>query len=141
MAYQAVVEWKEGLHFEAESGGQTVHMDSVHEGGEPSVGMSPMRLVLAALGGCTAMDVISLMKKMRQDVTQFSVEVSAERAPEHPKVYTSFELVFHVRGRNIDRASVERAVSLSEEKYCSVGGMLKKAGPITTRVVIEEEPA
>jgi putative redox protein len=141
MAYQAIVEWKEGLQFAAESGGQTVQMDSVHEGGEPSLGMSPMRMVLAALGGCTAMDVISLMKKMRQDVTHFSVEVNAERATEHPKVYTSFELVFRVRGHNIDRASVERAVSLSEEKYCSVGGMLKKAAPIITRVEIEEEPA
>jgi putative redox protein len=141
MAYQAIVEWQEDLHFEAQSGGQTVQMDSVREGGEPSPGMSPMRMVLAALGGCTAMDVISLMKKMRQDVTHFSVEVNAERATEHPKVYTSFELVFRVRGRNIDRASVERAVSLSEEKYCSVGGMLKKAAPITTRVEIEEEPA
>jgi putative redox protein len=139
MAYQALVEWKEGLHFQAESGGQTVEMDGVHEGGEPSLGMSPMRMVLAALGGCTAMDVISLMKKMRQDVTSLSVEVNAEREPEHPKAYTSFELVYRLRGRNIDRASVERAVSLSEDKYCSVGGTLKKAAPITYRIEIEEE--
>ena len=141
MAYRASVVWKDGMHFEGISGGQTVHMDSVPEAGGQSLGMSPMRLVLAALGGCTAMDVISLLHKMRQDVTGLDVEVNAERADDHPKVYPSLELVFKVRGHSIAREMVERAVSLSEDKYCSVGGMLKKAAPITTRIEIEEEKA
>ena len=139
MAYDALVVWKDSIHFEGNSAGQVVHMDATPEAGGQGLGVSPMRLVLMALGGCTGMDVISLLKKMRQDVTSFEIAVSAERAEEHPKVYTGFELVYRVRGRSIQRALVEKAVSLSEEKYCSVGGMLKKAGPITTRIEIEEE--
>jgi putative redox protein len=141
MPYEATVTWVEGLHFEGDSAGQKVSMDSTIEAGGQGLGASPMRLTLMALGGCTAMDVISLLKKMRQDVTHFQVDLTAERAAEHPKVYTSFELVFRVRGHNIQREMVEKAVKLSEEKYCSVGGMLKKSGPITTSVEIEEEKA
>jgi putative redox protein len=138
MAYEATVTWKEGLHFEAESGGQIVQMDSGHPGVQAQ-GMGPMRLVLVALGGCTAMDVISLLKKMRQDVTHFEIGLTTERAEEHPKVYTSFGLVYKVRGHNIQREMVERAVSLSEEKYCSVGAMLKQAAPIRYSIEIEED--
>lgn len=141
MAYEATVVWQEGSHFEGDSAGQKVHMDGTLEAGGQGLGVSPMRLVLMALGGCTGMDVISILKKMRQEVTQFEIALSAERASEHPKVYTSFELVYRVRGHNIQREMVEKAVSLSEEKYCSVGGMLKLAGPITTRVEIEGEKA
>jgi len=139
MAYEATVTWKEGMHFEGESGGQIVHIDSTVEAGGQGLGASPMRLVLIALGGCTAMDVISLLKKMRQDVTHFEITLKSERAPEHPKVYTGFELVYKVSGHNLQRDMVERAVSLSEEKYCSVGGMLKMAAPIAYSVEIEEE--
>lgn len=141
MAYTASVVWKEGMHFEGISGGQTVHMDAVPAVGGQGLGMSPMRLLLASLGGCTAMDVISLLKKMRQDVTGLEVEVNAEQAADHPKVYTSFELVFKVRGHNVARELVERAVHLSEDKYCSASAMLKKAAPITTRIEIEEDKA
>jgi putative redox protein len=139
MAYEATVVWKEGLHFEGNSAGQIAHMDATVEGGGQGLGASPMRLVLIALGGCTGMDVVSLLKKMRQDVTHFEVSVSSDRADEHPKVYTNFEVVYRVRGHNLQRDMVERAVALSEEKYCSVGGMLKKAAPITIRIEIEEE--
>lgn len=138
MAYEAIVIWKEGLHFEGESGGQVVHMDSAPEAGGQALGASPIRLVLIALGGCTAMDVISLLKKMRQDVTHFEVTLKSGRAPEHPKVYTGFELVYRVRGHNIQRDMVERAVTLSEDKYCSVGAMLKMAAPIAYTIEIEE---
>ena len=139
MAYQATVTWKDGIHFEGSSAGQSVHMDATPEVGGQGLGVGPMRLVLMALGGCTGMDVISLLKKMRQDVTSFEIALSAEQAEEHPKVYTGFELVYRVRGRNIQRALVEKAVNLSQEKYCSVGGMLKKSGAIVTRIEIEEE--
>lgn len=139
MAYEATVVWKDGLHFEGNSAGQIAQMDATVEDGGQGLGVSPMRLVLMALGGCTGMDVISILKKMRQDVTHFEIGLSSERAEEHPKVYTGFELVYRVRGHNLQRDLVEKAVHLSEEKYCSVGGMLKQAAPITTRIEIEEE--
>jgi len=76
MGYEATVAWKEGIHFEGESGGQTVHMDGIPEAGGQGLGASPMRLLLMALGGCTGMDVISILKKMRQDVTGLEIVVS-----------------------------------------------------------------
>jgi putative redox protein len=139
MSYQVTATWKEGLHFEGESDGQIVQLDSTVEAGGKALGPSPVRLVLIALAGCTGMDVISLLKKMRQDVTHFQVDVSSERAQEHPKVYTSYELVYRVRGHSLDRDLVEKAVNLSEDKYCSVAAMLRVAAPITFRIEIEEE--
>ena len=141
MAYDATLTWKEGLHFEAESGGQTVHLDGVPEAGGQGLGPSPMRLLLMSLGSCTGMDVISILKKMRQDVTGMQIVVSGERAPEHPKIYTSLDLLFRVKGRNLQPEMVEKAVKLSEDKYCSVGAMLSKAATLTTRIEIIEEKA
>ena len=139
MAYQATITWKEGIHFEGVSADQTVQMDGIPEAGGQALGFSPMRLLLVALGGCTGMDVISVLKKMREDVTFFDIEVNGTRAAEHPKVYTDIEVVYRVRGRNLNRADVEKAVNLSVEKYCSVEGMLKKAVNMTNRIVIEDE--
>lgn len=141
MAYEATLTWKEGIHFEAESGGHIVHLDGIPEAGGQGLGASPMRLLLMSLGGCTGMDVVSILKKMRQDVTGLEIVVSGERAPEHPKIYTSLDLLFRIKGRNVQREMVEKAVHLSEEKYCSVGNMLKKAATLTTRIEIIEEKA
>lgn len=139
VSYTATVVWKEGIHFEGESAGQTVDMDGNPESGGQGLGMSPIRLALVALGGCTGMDVISILQKMRQDVTALSVELDGERAAEHPKVFTEIELIYRVRGRSLARDAVEKAVALSEDKYCSVGGMLRKAAHVTSRIIIEEE--
>ncbi len=141
MAYEATVTWKEGIHFEGASGGQVVHMDGIPEAGGQGLGASPMRLLLMALGGCTGMDVISILKKMRQDVTGLEIVVSGERASDHPKVYTSLDVLYRVKGRQLQRDMVEKAVNLSEEKYCSVGAMLKKAAPLHTHIEIIEEKA
>ncbi len=90
-------------------------------------GPTPMELVLIALGGCTGMDVISILQKMRQNVKNFEINLSAERADEHPKVFTKVNLEYVIYGSDIDENAVKRAIELSQEKYCSVGGMLKKA--------------
>jgi putative redox protein len=97
-----------------------------------------MELVLVALAGCTAMDVISILQKQRQPVRGLEVLVRAERAEQHPKVYTSFEVTYRVQGEGIDRRAVERAVALSEEKYCSVGAMLQQSAPIRSSIEIIE---
>ncbi len=128
--------WQEGLRFEAEvPGGHRLVLDSPKG---TNAGPSPMALVLVALAGCTAMDVISILQKMRQPVTGLEVVVEAERAPEHPKVYTGYQVTYIVRGAGVERSAVERAVSLSEEKYCSVGAMLGQAAPIESAIVLEE---
>jgi putative redox protein len=134
---EARVVWQEGLRFEAHApSGHTIVIDSPSG---TNAGPSPMGLVLIALAGCTAMDVISILEKQRQPVTGLEVVVRAERAAEHPKVYTGYEVTFIVHGQGVDRKAVERAVSLSEERYCSVGAMLKQAAPIHSSIQLGGE--
>lgn len=133
---EARVVWKEGLQFEAYA--PTGHVLTLDSPQGKNAGPSPMGLILLALAGCTAMDVISILQKQRQPVSGLEVVVRAERAAEHPKVYTGYEVVYIVRGRSVDRGAVERAVALSEEKYCSVGAMLGKTAPIRHSIELEE---
>lgn len=133
---EARVVWKEGLQFEAHTpSGHTLILDSPLG---TNAGPSPMGLVLVALAGCTAMDVISILQKQRQPVTGLEVVVRAERAAEHPKVYTGYEVSYIVHGAGVSRAAVERAVALSEEKYCSVGAMLGQSAPIRHTIQMDE---
>ena len=137
-AKDAKVVWKEGLAFEGIGGsGFTVSLDTrAEEGG--GTGFGPMELLLVSLAGCTAMDVISILKKKRQDVTGFEVRAHGLRADDHPKIYTDITLEYVVRGHGVDPKAIERAIELSETKYCSVAGMLKKAANITTTFRVEE---
>lgn len=137
---EAAVVWRGGLQFEgiAPSGHRLI-LDSAPEVGGTDAGLRPMELVLLALAGCTAMDVISILRKKRQDVTGFEVRVRSERAQEHPKVYTHITLEYIVRGRNISPEAVARAITLSEEKYCSVHAMLRPSVPIEYGFRIEED--
>jgi putative redox protein len=123
--------------------GFSVPLDSNPEAGGENGGFRPMELLLVGLAGCTARDVISILQKKRQDVTAFEVRVlDAERAGDHPRVYTDITLEYIVTGRDIDRAAVERAVQLSEEKYCSAQAMLSKTARIAHRItVLEAESA
>jgi putative redox protein len=117
-----------GMRFTALSnrGGQiTLNSDSTD--------FSPMQVLLAALGGCTGMDVVSVLKKMRQDVTGYRIEVDGKRADDHPRVWTEITIRHIVEGNNLSREKVEHAVQLSEEKYCSVAAMLKGT-PIHTEI-------
>ena len=90
------------------------------------------------MGGCTAIDVVSMLKKQRQDIEAVEVSLVAERAEDHPKVYTSVKLVYTVRGRKLNKALVERAVSLSDEKYCSATAMVKKSAGVTHEILLVE---
>lgn len=133
--------WQGGIAFEGiNSAGHSVFMDSPIAEGGPK-GPSPMQLLLMALAGCTAMDVISILEKKRQQVTSFEVNVVGDRASEHPKYYEDIELEFVVRGHNIDPQAVERAVELSETKYCSATANLRPTSNIITRIRVEEEEA
>lgn len=134
MSEPVSVRWKgEGLKFEGVTPHGRVDLAS---GLDPvGSGVAPMELLAVALGGCTAMDVISILHKMRQPVEEFSVEVSGTRAEEHPKVYTSLEVVYRFKG-DLDEAKVARAIELSETRYCSVEGTLRPAVAITSRFEI-----
>ena len=116
---------------------------SVQLGTDPAVGgdndgVRPMELIAMGLAGCTAMDVISILQKKRQEVTGFEVRLHAERADEHPKVFTHITIEYLIEGRNVDPAAVERAMELSETKYCPAQAMLGKFAQIELRYKITE---
>jgi putative redox protein len=132
--------WKGNLRFEAKNPkGLTVNFDAPADHGGEETAMSPMETVLACLAGCTSFDVINILKKKRQVVTGYSVEVEGTRAEEPPTVYTKINVKYLIRGKNITKDAVERAIQLSEEKYCAVGATLKKTAEITSSYEIIEE--
>ncbi len=131
--------WKHGLSFEGwASSGFTVNLGAALDVGGENDGFRPMELLLVGLAGCTAMDVISILEKKRQQVTGFEVRAHAERANEHPKVFTEITLEYVVTGHNIDPEAVKRAVELSETKYCSAQAMLGKVANIQHKITILE---
>ena len=110
------------------------------DSGPEAEGPSPVQAVQAALGGCTAMDVISILRKKRQPVTGYEVEVVAERRlDQHPRIFTRMEIIHRVRGRGINPAAVAEAIELSDTKYCAVHAMLEHAVAIRSRFEITEE--
>jgi len=125
--------------FLGESGsGHSLVMDGAPEAGGRNLGMRPMEMVLLGLGGCSAFDVMMILKRSREQVTDCVVELDAQRAETDPKVFTKIEMRYVVTGRSLDRKKVERAVSLSAEKYCSASAMLAKSAQITHTVEIVE---
>jgi putative redox protein len=137
---KATVKWVDGVMFLGESGsGHTVVMDGPLESGGRNLGIRPMELVLLGVGGCSAFDVISILRKARQDVRDCRADLEAERVDAVPAVFEKINLHFVVSGRNLDLEKVKRAVELSADKYCSASIMLKTAGvKITHSVEIEE---
>jgi len=130
---QARVKWVEGMSFVAESGsGHAVVLDGPPELGGRNLGLRPMELLLMGVAGCSSVDVVMILKKGRQPVTDCVCEVKAERADTEPKVFTAIHLNFVVTGNGLNPAQVERAVALSAEKYCSASIMLGRAGVAMT---------
>jgi putative redox protein len=139
MSTIAKVSWVDGALFVAEGGsGHTLTMDGAPDIGGRNLASRPMEVVLMGMGGCTAIDVVSMLRKQRQDIEGVEVSLSAERATEHPMVFTEVKLVYTVRGRKLNKALVERAVSLSDEKYCSATAMIKKSAKVSHEVVLVE---
>jgi putative redox protein len=126
------VKWLEGVAFVAESeSGHAFVMDGAPEGGGRNLGPRPMETVLMGTGGCTAYDVVHILKKSRAPVSDCAVQIEADRAHEDPKVFTRIHFHFVVSGRGLKPAMVERAIALSAEKYCSASIMLGETAAIT----------
>ena len=127
------------MSFVAQTGsGHIVAMDGAPDGGGNNLAPRPMEMVLLGTGGCTAYDVVLILKRGRQDVRGCSVKLEAERAETDPKVFTKINFHFTVTGRNLDPGKVERAIELSHEKYCSASIMLAKTAEITHTMEIVE---
>ncbi len=136
---KARIKWIQDVMFLGESGsGHSVIMDGAPEAGGRNLGVRPMEMVLLGLGGCSAFDVMMILKRGREQVTDCVVELDSQRAETDPKVFTKIEMRYVVTGRSLDRKKVERAVSLSAEKYCSASAILAKTAEITHSIEIIE---
>ena len=133
------IKWVENVTFVAETeSSHAIVMDGAPEGGGRNLGPRPMETMLAGTGGCTAYDVVTILRKARQNVSDCVVEIEAERAPQEPKVFTRIHFHFIVTGRDVDTKQVDRAIHLSAEKYCSASIMLGKTAAITHDFEIRE---
>jgi len=130
---KATIKWVDGAMFVGESGsGHSVVMDGPEDIGGRNMGVRPMEMLLLGVGACSSIDVVSILKKARQQVSHCEAQVSATRVDAVPAVFETIHLHFTVKGRDLDEAKVRRAVELSAEKYCSASIMLQKAGVAMT---------
>lgn len=137
---KARIKWKDGMSFLGESGsGHAVLMDGPPEAGGKNLGPRPMEMLLMGTGGCAAFDVMLILKKSRQAVSDCVVEIEAQRAAQDPKVFTHIHFHFVLTGKNLQPQQIERAISLSAEKYCSASIMLGKTAEMTHDFEIVEE--
>ncbi len=127
MRHKMEAAWKGGMKFDAEVNGHHFFMDQAGEKGDDS-GPRPKPLMLAALAGCTGMDVISLMRKMRQEVEYFNVLVEGDTEEEHPNAFLKMHVIYEFRGKDLDMDKIEKSISLSMERFCGVSAVYRKAG-------------
>ena len=135
----ARVKWVENLKFIGDApSGHSILMDGPPTSGGDDCAVRPGELTLLALGGCTSIDIISILKKMRVEFDSFEAVVDGEPAEEHPKVWVKLNVKYILKGKGIDRAKVEKAVSLSKDKYCAVSAMLGKTAEISHEIIIQD---
>ncbi|MGE5509332.1 MAG: OsmC family protein [Chitinophagales bacterium] len=134
------VEWKQRMAFTGHSSeGHEVGMDASAASGGDGQAPRPTELVLMGLGGCTGMDVVSILAKMQQPLRSLEIAVEADRADEHPKVFTAIRLLYRVAGEGLELEKVRRAIDLSLDKYCTVGNVLNKTAAITYEIELNGE--
>lgn len=131
------VKWKENMAFEADVNNHKIIMDVDESNGGQNLGPRPKAMLLAGLGGCTGMDVVSILKKMKVVVDGFEIRIEAEMTEEHPKIYHTIVLYYIFKGKDLPLDKIETAVSLSQEKYCGVSAMLGKASKIEYKIILE----
>lgn len=132
------VKWTDGMSFEADVNGFKLSMDADPEFGGKNKGPKPKPLMMVALAGCTGMDLVSLLNKMRVNYESFDIEVVGDLTEEHPKHFTKMKVIYHISGKDVDRKKVEKAVSMSKEKYCGVSHSYKKVMEIEYEINIRE---
>lgn len=126
--------WKEGMAFDSQLMGGNIALDADEAVGGQGKGVTPKQLMLSALSGCTAMDVASLMKKMRVAVDGFEVSVAGKLTEEHPKYYKTVKVVYNFEGKDLDQAKLNKIVNMSIERYCGVFEMFRQFADITTEI-------
>lgn len=128
------IKWTGSMSWETELFGHKLILDASEENGGENKGTRPKILMLTALAGCTGMDVVSILKKMRVEVEDIQIFVEGDLTEEHPKYYEKMHVIYEFKGKNLPMDKLEKAVSLSEERYCGVSALYKKAIPVTTEI-------
>ncbi|MFI5218730.1 MAG: OsmC family protein [Bacteroidia bacterium] len=126
--------WKGKFHFESLADGHSIHLDKGTEHGGDGTGPTPKPLILSAIGGCTGMEIISILDKMRVHIHQLNIDVTGELTDTHPKIYKSVDVIFNIGGEERDKSKIEKAIQLAWEKYCGVIAMVKKFAEATYEI-------
>jgi putative redox protein len=130
------VNWTGGMSFSSEIDGHSLQADAKKEFGGEGKGPRPKPLMLFALAGCTGMDVVSILAKMRVEVELFDIDIEAEMTEEHPKVYSKMHIIYKFSGKDLPMDKLEKAINLSQERYCGVSAMYRKAMDLTHEIKI-----
>ena len=130
------ISWKKGMAFEAEVNGHKLMLDAAEQHGGKDLGPRPKSLMLVALAGCTGMDVVSILTKMRVELDNFDVKVEGEQSEEQPVHYISMHIIYEFWGKDLPVDKLEKAISLSHERYCGVAAVYRKAMPVTHEIVL-----
>lgn len=137
--FPITIDWVRRMQFVAQDDkDHAIVLDTSHENGGDNSGPTPAKLLLIAVAGCTSMDVVDILKKSRQKITGLSVSCRGVQNEEYPKYFKEIDLLYHIKGEGLDPARVERAIRLSEEKYCSVGATVSGKAKISIQYIIEE---
>lgn len=132
--YSIITRHKDNMAFEAEIGNHKIIMDTVADGGGADSGPPPKKLLLSTLATCTGMDIVSLLKKMRVEYTDFDIVTDADLTEEHPKVFSNILITYRIKVDRTEQEKVEKAVALSQDKYCGISAMLRKNSPLEYRI-------
>lgn len=134
MSHTINLNWLQKMSFESSIKNHKIKLDLPKDAGGDDTGPTPKPLLLVALAGCTAMDVVPMLQKMRVDFKGLSISVTGEVSEEHPKYYTKMHIIYEFKGENLPKDKLEHAVKLSQDKYCGVGALFKKAIPVTYEI-------
>lgn len=132
------ISWKDGMAFEADVNGHKIMLDAGEQNGGRNLGPRPKPLMLVALAGCTAMDVVSILAKMRVELDNFDVKVEGEQSEEQPVHFTSMHIIYEFWGKDLPADKLEKAITLSQERYCGVSAVYSKVMPVTYEMVVHD---
>jgi len=132
------ISWKKGMAFEAGVNGHKIMLDAAEQHGGKDLGPRPKALMLVALAGCTGMDVVSILTKMRVELDNFDVKVEGEQSEEQPVHFISMHIIYEFWGKDLPVDKLEKAISLSHERYCGVSAVYRKAMPVTNEIVVHD---
>lgn len=138
MTHEVNIDWVGGVAFNATGDEHSIIIDAPFEAGGENKGIRPKMLILASLGGCTGVDVVLILQKMKVEIESLKIAVEGRLTETHPKVYHTIVLKYIFKGKDLDRTKLVRAIELSQEKYCGVTAMLRNSVEITYEIVIEE---